>query len=116
MNPISLGVYRHYNGNLYVVVGFTKHSETTEDMVIYKALYSECDTWVRPVSMWSELVEIEDKKVKRFEFIADASTGYTQHELLEAIRSIQSTLSKCEKAITKLRFGSSSYTLTNRRT
>ena len=115
MNPISLGIYRHYKGNLYEVVGFAIHSETTEDMVVYKALYSEGDTWVRPMSMWSELVEAEDKKVKRFEFIADASTGYTQNELIEAIRSIQSTLSKCEKAITKLRFGSSSYTLTNRR-
>jgi len=36
MNPIPLGVYRHYKGNQYEVVGFTKHSETLEDMVIYK--------------------------------------------------------------------------------
>ena len=115
MHPIPLGVYRHYKGNLYEVIGFAKHSETTEDMVIYKALYDDGGTWVRPLSMWSELVDVEDKKVKRFEFVADVSTGYTQHELEEAIRSIQSTLGKCEKAITKLRFGSSSYTLTKRR-
>jgi hypothetical protein len=41
MNPIPLGTYRHYKGNLYEVVGFAKHSETLEDMVVYKALYGE---------------------------------------------------------------------------
>ena len=65
-NPIPLGVYRHYKGNLYEVVGFAIHSETLEDMVIYKALYGDMKTWVRPLSMWSELIEAGDKKVSRF--------------------------------------------------
>ena len=47
MYPIPLGVYRHYKGNQYEVVGFAKHSGTLEDMVIYKALYGESDTWIR---------------------------------------------------------------------
>ena len=64
--PISLGVYRHYKGNLYEVVGFAVHSETLEEMVIYKALYGERRTWVRPLSMWEELVTAEGKIVKRF--------------------------------------------------
>jgi len=68
MNPIMLGVYRHYKGNKYEVTGFAKHSETLEDMVIYKALYGEKATWVRPLSMWDETVEIEGKSVKRFEY------------------------------------------------
>ena len=51
MNPIPLGIYRHYKGNRYKVIGFAKHSETLEDMVIYKALYGERGTWVRPLSM-----------------------------------------------------------------
>lgn len=64
--PIPLGVYRHYKGNLYEVIGFAVHSETLEDMVVYKALYGARKTWVRPLSMWEELVEIDGEKVKRF--------------------------------------------------
>ena len=68
MNPIMLGVYRHYKGNKYEVTGFAKHSETLEDMVIYRALYGERSVWVRPLSMWSETVDVEGKRVKRFEY------------------------------------------------
>jgi len=71
INLIPLGVYRHYKGNLYEVIGFAKHSETLEDMVIYKALYGECGTWVRPLSMWDNPIELGDKTVKRFEFIGE---------------------------------------------
>jgi len=65
-NPIPLGPYRHFKGNLYEVVGFAVHSETLEDMVIYKPLYGEGNIWVRPLSMWEELVEVDGAKVKRF--------------------------------------------------
>ena len=68
MNIIPLGVYRHYKGNKYEVVGFAKHSETLEDMVIYKALYGEKSMWVRPLSMWSEEIKVDGKIVKRFEY------------------------------------------------
>ena len=67
--PIPLGIYRHYKGNEYEVIGFAKHSETLEDMVVYKALYGEGGTWVRPLSMWENPVEIGGKTVKRFEYI-----------------------------------------------
>jgi len=67
--PIPLGVYRHYKGQLYDVTGFARHSETLEDMVIYKALYGEMKTWVRPLSMWSEAVIVDGKSVKRFESV-----------------------------------------------
>ena len=69
MNPILLGVYRHYKGNRYEVVGFAKHSESLEIMVIYKALYGAKETWVRPLSMWSELVEVDGVSMKRFEYM-----------------------------------------------
>jgi len=69
MNPILLGVYRHYKGNRYEVVGFAKHSESLEIMVIYKALYGTKETWVRPLSMWSELVEVDGVSMKRFEYV-----------------------------------------------
>jgi addiction module RelB/DinJ family antitoxin len=61
------GIYRHFKGNRYEVIGVAKHSETMEDMVVYKALYGEGGLWVRPASMWEELVEAGGEKVKRFE-------------------------------------------------
>lgn len=69
MNLIKIGHYRHYKGNQYEVIGFAKHSETLEDMVVYKALYGEGGTWVRPLSMWENLIEVEGKMVKRFEYV-----------------------------------------------
>jgi len=69
MTQIKRGVYRHYKGNEYEVIGFAKHSETLEEMIVYKALYGECETWVRPLSMWENLIEVGGKTVKRFEYI-----------------------------------------------
>ncbi|MBR6719789.1 MAG: DUF1653 domain-containing protein [Clostridia bacterium] len=66
---IKKGIYKHFKGNMYEVLGMALHSETVEEMVIYKALYGEGNTWVRPASMWDEEVEYEGRKVKRFEFI-----------------------------------------------
>ena len=115
MNPIPLGTYRHYKGNLYEVIGIAKHSETLEDMVVYKALYGERGTWVRPLSMWENPIDVDGKAVKRFEYINDNSENDRQHELHEALRSINSTIGKCEKAILKLNEGTSQHTLTKRR-
>ena len=72
MSAIPLGIYRHYKGNLYEVVGFAKHSETLEDMVIYKARYGERETWVRPRSMWDNPIAFNGRTVKRFEFVGEA--------------------------------------------
>lgn len=65
------GIYRHYKGNLYKVLGFAKHSETEENLVIYMALYGDYDVWARPRYMWNEIVEKDGKKYKRFELIKD---------------------------------------------
>jgi len=64
---IKPGKYRHYEGNLYEVIGFARNSETLEEMVIYTALYGERRTWVRPIATWDELVEHDGAMVKRFE-------------------------------------------------
>lgn len=57
MQEILVGkIYRHYKGNLYQVIGFAKHSETLEDMVVYKSLKSG-DAWVRPTFMWNQTVD-----------------------------------------------------------
>ncbi len=65
------GVYRHYKGNRYRLIAIAKHSETLEDMVVYRALYGEGGYWVRPLSMWSETVSVNGKDVARFEYIGD---------------------------------------------
>jgi hypothetical protein len=115
MNHIPLGTYRHYKGNLYEVVGFAKHSETLEDMVVYKALYGEAETWVRPLSMWGNPIEVDSGTVKRFEYVGGSVEPNKQHALREARRAIESTANKCEKALTKLHRGTPQYTLTERR-
>lgn len=61
------GIYKHYKGNLYELLYIANHSETLEKMVVYKALYGEGEIWVRPLAMWDEPVEVDGKKVKRFE-------------------------------------------------
>lgn len=66
---IALGKYKHYKGNEYEVIGVAKHSETMEELVVYKALYGEQLLWVRPVGMFEEEVEVDGKKVPRFEYI-----------------------------------------------
>lgn len=69
VEEIKLGKYRHFKGNEYEVVAVAKHSETLEEMVIYRALYGDGGFWVRPASMWNETVEREGVKVKRFTFV-----------------------------------------------
>lgn len=63
---IEKGIYKHFKGNMYEVIGIAKHSETLEEMVLYKALYGEGGLWVRPCSMWEETVEYNGEKIKRF--------------------------------------------------
>lgn len=66
---IVKGRYRHFKGNEYEVVDFAKDSETTELMVIYRALYGEHELWVRPYKMFQEIIERDGKKIRRFEKI-----------------------------------------------
>ncbi len=65
---IKPGKYKHFKGNEYEVTGIARHSETLEEMVIYKALYGDGGYWVRPASMWNETVIYNGKEVKRFEY------------------------------------------------
>lgn len=60
------GLYRHYKGNDYRVIGLAHHSETREVLVVYRALYGERGLWVRPAAMFNESVEIEGRRVPRF--------------------------------------------------
>ena len=66
---IKTGKYRHFKGNEYEVLFVAKHSETLEEMVVYRALYGEGGVWVRPAAMWEEEIERDGKKFRRFEYI-----------------------------------------------
>lgn len=69
MNTLRPGIYRHYKGNLYEVLGTASHSETLETMVVYRALYGEYGLWVRPAAMFAEQVCVNGGQQPRFELI-----------------------------------------------
>jgi len=69
MEEIKIGRYRHFKGNEYEVLYLAKHSESLEDMVVYRALYGAHGVWVRPASMWNEIVERDGKAYKRFTYL-----------------------------------------------
>jgi hypothetical protein len=71
MEDIKLGVYKHYKGNEYRVLAIASHSETLEKMVVYQALYGEYGIWVRPISMWNELVDVNGVETPRFKFLRE---------------------------------------------
>lgn len=60
------GLYRHYKGQRYRVLGTARHSETLEPLVVYQALYGEHGLWVRPAAMFAESVSVEGRTVPRF--------------------------------------------------
>ena len=69
MDTIRPGRYRHFKGNEYEVIGTARHSETLEEMVVYRALYGEFGLWARPAAMWNETVERNGKTFHRFTYI-----------------------------------------------
>ena len=71
MESIKPGRYRHFKGKEYEVLGVARHSETEEELVVYRALYGDFGLWVRPVSMWDETVERDGKTFRRFTYIGE---------------------------------------------
>jgi hypothetical protein len=66
---LEKGIYKHYKGNLYEVLDVARHSETEEYLVVYKTLYGDFSTWVRPLDMFQETVEVDGQQVARFAFV-----------------------------------------------
>ena len=60
------GRYRHYKGHEYTVLGVARHSETEEEMVVYRQEYGDHSLWVRPLGMFLETVVVDGKTVRRF--------------------------------------------------
>jgi hypothetical protein len=63
---IQPGRYRHYKGNLYEVIDVERHSETEEELVVYRCLSGDSSLWVRPLRMFLETVEVAGQEVPRF--------------------------------------------------
>ncbi len=70
-NLIPLGPYEHYKGKHYSVVGFARHSETLETMVLYVPLYGAGGYWVRPLEMFTENVQVDGNLIQRFTYLGD---------------------------------------------
>lgn len=66
---LKLGIYRHFKGNEYEVIGTATHTETHEDLVVYRALYGERQLWVRPLAMFMENVDKDGYNGPRFLWI-----------------------------------------------
>lgn len=68
---VEPGCYKHYKGRLYQVVGVARHSETGEEVVVYRCLYGDFSLWVRPVSMFLEKVFVDGRSMPRFSRCAE---------------------------------------------
>ncbi len=68
METVEPGIYEHYKGKQYKVIGVAKHSESLEDLVVYEALYENevAKLWVRPLAMFLETIDIDGQTVPRF--------------------------------------------------
>lgn len=68
---VQPGRYRHYKGGEYEVIGTARHSETEEQLVVYRCLYGDYSLWVRPLSMFNETVNLAGEQVSRFTRVGD---------------------------------------------
>lgn len=76
MTNLKKGIYQHYKGKYYEVIDVVHHSETLEELVLYKTLYKtemydEGKLWVRPLKMFTERIYLEGKMIDRFKFVKE---------------------------------------------
>ncbi len=69
---MKTGIYKHYKGNLYQVLGISRHSETLEELVVYQALYNTYGLWVRPAAMFEEEIEYKGERMPRFTYVGQS--------------------------------------------
>lgn len=72
-SQLRMGIYRHFKGGKYHLIDTVKHSESGEELVLYRCLYGDRDLWVRPKAMFFETVDVDGVPAPRFEFIAASS-------------------------------------------
>ena len=69
---MRLGIYQHYKGQYYQVIGVARHCESLEELIVYQALYGDYRLWVRPKSMFNEKITHDSKEIFRFKFVCEA--------------------------------------------
>lgn len=77
ITTIPTGRYRHYKGKEYEVIGIARHSETEEELVVYRTLYGNFDLWVRPLTMFTETVTVDGVLMPRFAYVDDSAPTCT---------------------------------------
>jgi len=70
---VTLGIYRHYKGNEYRVIAIARHSETEEEMVVYRCLYGDHSLWVRPLSLFRDTVLVDGREQQRFTLVTETA-------------------------------------------
>ena len=70
---IRPGIYEHYKGQRYEVIGLARHSETEEELVVYRAMYGDGGLWVRPYLMFTEEVVVNGEPISRFQYLGQKS-------------------------------------------
>jgi len=73
---VQPGLYRHYKGGEYRVLGVARHSETEEELVVYQALYGDFGLWVRPLAMFAGSVEVDGREMPRFALIRGETPSF----------------------------------------
>jgi hypothetical protein len=71
-SEVRPGRYRHYKGNEYLVLTVARHSETEEELVVYRCDYGDRSWWVRPRAMFQETVDVVGRVIPRFEWIGES--------------------------------------------
>ena len=85
---IAPGLYRHFKGNYYQVLSIARHSETTEPMVVYQALYGNGGIWVRPADMWNETVKRDGEEIRRFQPLSRVERVSFYEMIFDEVRSM----------------------------
>ncbi len=92
---IEAGRYRHYKGGEYEVLGVVRHSESLEPLVLYRPLYGNSGSWVRPFAMFLEPVVHEGKSQPRFSLVT-AGASASEEELAATVQRMEARLSTSE--------------------
>lgn len=71
MHEIKTGIYKHFKGERYEVIGLATHSESEEKLVVYRPMYGDRALWVRPLEMFLGSTERDGKMLRRFEYVGN---------------------------------------------